>query len=311
MTDRLRVLVTGGAGFVGANVVRELVAFGHCVRVYDNFAIGSRTYVRDVNCEVVEGDVLDGDALARAISGVEAVVHLAASGSVVGSVEDPVENFNVNVVGTFRLLEACRACDVDRVVLASTGGALFGETVAPVDETSLPTPISPYGASKLAGEGYALAFARSYGLNTITLRFANVYGPWSAHKTGVTTSFLRAIAAGRPMVVFGDGSSSRDYIHVSDIAKAVGLALGAECRGGEVVHVATGVETTVRALAQLCRIVAGSPDHPIDFRPKRIGEVDWNVSSFDEANALLGFKPSVELEDGLRQTWQWMRAFGW
>lgn len=310
MTDRLRVLVTGGAGFVGANVVRELVGAGDFVRVYDNFATGNRLYIRDVDCEVVEADVLDSDALFKAVDDVQTVVHLAASGSVMGSIDDPVKNFEVNTVGTFRLLQVCRICGVERVVLASTGGALFGQTTPPVDETSLPTPISPYGASKLAGEGYALAFARSYGLNTITLRFANVYGPWSAHKTGVTTSFLRAIAAGRPMVVFGDGSSSRDYIHVSDIAAAIRLSLNAESPGGEVLHVASGVETTVQRLAELCRTVAGSPDHPIVYQPRRIGEVERNVASYGRARAVLGFEPRIGLEEGLHQTWRWLRSFG-
>ena len=170
-------------------------------------------------------------ALDAALSGVETVVHLAAAGSVVKSVEDPATNFDVNVVGTFQVLDAVRRAGLERTVLASTGGALIGDALPPVNEQSLPKPISPYGASKLAGEGYAHAFARAYGLRTVSLRFANVYGPWSERKQGAMTMFFRAIDAGEPIVIYGDGSASRDYTHVDDICRALELALEADADG--------------------------------------------------------------------------------
>ena len=221
------------------------------------------------------------------------------------SVQDPVPNFDVNVTGTFRVLDAARRAGVERIVQASTGGALIGDATPPVDEFSLPKPLSPYGASKLAGEGYAHAFAQSYGMRTVALRFANVYGPWSAHKQGAMTLFFRAIQAGEPIVIYGDGSASRDYTHVEDISRALELALDRDVPGGTVLHIASGVETTVAELARLCCDAAGAPDHPVEYRPKRPGEVGRNFASYDLAKQLLGYVPSISREDGIRSTWRW------
>src|SRR6202161_1257410 len=225
MADARHVLVTGGAGFVGATLVRRLVDSGHSVRVLDNYSTGDPAHLAGVDAELVEGDIRDTAALDAALAGIQAVIHLAAAGSVVMSVEDPVTNFDVNVLGTFRVLDAARRARVERTVEASTGGALSGDDTPPVDERSLPRPISPYGASKLAGEGYASAFAKTYGLRTVAIRFGNVYGPWSARKRGAMTMFFRAIHEGEPIVIYGDGSASRDYTHVEDISNALEAAL--------------------------------------------------------------------------------------
>jgi UDP-glucose 4-epimerase len=303
--EKNKVLVTGGAGFVGATLVRRLVQGGYEVRVLDNLTTGSAEHLDGVEVELVEGDIRDTDALERVLEGVGSVVHLAAAGSVVMSVEDPVANFEANVLGTFRVLDASRRAGVRRVVLASTGGALIGDAVPPVNERSLPKPISPYGASKLAGEGYAHAFAKSYGLSTVALRFANVYGPFSARKKGAMTLFFRAIHSGEPIVIYGDGSASRDYTHVDDICRALQLALEAEVEGGTVLHIASGVETTVAELADLCRDAAGRPDHPIEHRPKRPGEVERNFATYDLANKVLGYAPTISREEGIVRTWTW------
>ena len=305
MDETRRVLVTGGAGFVGATLVRRLAGHGHSVRVFDNFSTGDKSHLADVDAELVEGDIRDVRGLDAALEGMQAVIHLAAAGSVVMSVEDPAANFDVNVLGTFRVLDAARRAGVKRTVQASTGGALIGDATPPVDERSLPKPISPYGASKLAGEGYAHAFAKAYGMDTVALRFANVYGPWSERKRGAMTMFFRAIHASEPIVIYGDGSASRDYTHVDDIARALELALDSDVPGGTVLHIASGVETTVRELADLCRAAAGAPDHPVEYRPRRAGEVDRNFASYDLAEKVLGYAPSIGREDGIRQTWQW------
>jgi len=309
MSETSRVLVTGGAGFVGATLVRRLVESGHAVRVFDNYSTGDASYLAGVDAELVEGDIRDAAALDTALAGMDAVIHLAAAGSVVMSVQDPVTNFDANVVGTFRVLDAARRAGVERTVQASTGGALIGDATPPVDERSLPKPISPYGASKLAGEGYAYAFAKAYGLRTVALRFANVYGPWSAHKQGAMTLFFRAIHAGQPLVIYGDGTSSRDYTHVDDIAGALQLALEHDVPGGTVLHIASGVETTVAELARLCREAAGVPDHPVEYRPTRAGEVNRNFATYDLAEQTLGYKPSIDRETGIRLTWQWYQEF--
>jgi len=305
MSETRRVLVTGGAGFVGATLVRRLVGGGHTVRVLDNFSTGDASYLTGVDAELVEGDIRDAEALDATLAGMDAIIHLAAAGSVVMSVQDPVTNFDVNVVGTFQVLDAARRAGVERTVQASTGGALIGDATPPVSELSLPKPISPYGASKLAGEGYAYAFAKAYGLRTVALRFANVYGPWSARKQGAMTLFFRAIHAGEPLVIYGDGSSSRDYTHVDDIARALELALERDVPGGTVLHIASGVETTVAELARLCSEAAGVPDHPVEYRPKRAGEVNRNFAAYDLAEQMLGYRPSIDREAGIRSTWRW------
>jgi UDP-glucose 4-epimerase len=303
------VLVTGGAGFIGATVVRRLVGAGHSVRVLDNYATGDPAYLDGAGAEVIRGDIRDQRALDAALSGIRAVVHLAAAGSVIESIADPETNFSFNVLGTFRVLDAARRAGAERVVMASTGGALIGDAVPPVDERSLPKPISPYGASKLAGEGYAHAFAGAYGLRTVALRFANVYGPWSAHKRGAVTLFFRAIEAGEPIVIYGDGSASRDYLHVEDIARAIELSLARDIPGGTVLHIASGVETTVTELAGLCAAAAGAPDHPVEYRPARAGEVGRNFASYDLAREVLGYQPTISREAGLRGTWEWFQKF--
>ncbi len=307
MAESLRVLVTGGAGFVGATLVRRLVRSGHSVRVFDSYATGDPSHLAGVDAELTEGDIRDVAALDAALTGMQAIVHLAAAGSVVESVRDPVTNFDVNVLGTFRVLDAARRAGVGRTVLASTGGALIGDAPPPVSERSLPKPISPYGASKLAGEGYAYAFAQAYGLRTVALRFANVYGPWSARKQGAMTVFFRAIHAGEPIMIYGDGSASRDYTHVEDVSRALELALGRDVPGGTVLHIASGVETTVRELASLCSAAAGAPDHPVEYRPKRAGEVGRNFASYDLARQVLGYAPTISREDGIPGTWQWFQ----
>ncbi len=305
MADARRVLVTGGAGFVGATLVRRLVASGYWVRVFDNYSTGDAEHLAGVEAEQIEGDIRDIAALDSALNGMGAVMHLAAAGSVVASVADPVTNFEVNVLGTFRVLDAARRAGVQRVVLASTGGALIGDATPPVSERSLPRPISPYGASKLAGEGYACAFAHAYGLPTVALRFANVYGPWSARKRGAMTMFFRAIEAGEPIVIYGDGTASRDYIHVDDISRALQLALERDVPGGTVLHIASGVETTVAELADLCRAAAGAPDHPVEHRAPRAGEVARNFATYDLAQQVLGYAPTIRLDEGIHTTWEW------
>lgn len=299
------ILLTGGAGFVGANLVPRLEAAGYRIRVLDNFVTGRAEYLSSTSAEIVEGDIRDPDSLDTAIAGMQAVIHLAAAGSVVDSVARPRDNFESNAVGTFNVLDAARREGVERVVFSSTGGALIGDATPPVNEESLPKPISPYGASKLAAEAYCHAFAKSFGLRTIALRFANVYGPFSGHKKGAMTVFFKALWNDDPIVIYGDGKASRDFMHVADICQALHKALEADLEPGAVMHVATGVESTVIDLANACRSAAGKPDHPIEFRDRRPGEVERNFASYDLAAKLIGFRPTVSLQDGIADTWKW------
>lgn len=300
-----RILVTGGAGFIGSNLARRLLDDGWSVRVLDLLVTGRKEYLDGLDVEFVAGDIRTPEIVADALTDVDAVAHLAASGSVVQSVADPAANFSTNVVGTFTVLDEARKAGVGRFVFSSTGGALIGDATPPVDERSVPRPISPYGASKMVGEAYGHAFARSYGMHTVSTRFANVYGPYSGHKQGAITVFFKAIHNGEPIVIYGDGKASRDYLYVDDICAGIRLGLTADVPAGSVYHLATGVETTVAQLADACRRVAGKPEHPIEYRPARAGEVDRNFASYDLAKAELGFTPTVDLDEGLARTWDW------
>jgi UDP-glucose 4-epimerase len=282
------------------------VESGYRVRVLDNLTTGDPAHLAGVDAELVKGDIRDPGALDDALRGMDSVIHLAAAGSVIGSVQDPAINFDVNVNGTFQVLDAARRAGISRTVQASTGGALIGDATPPVNERSLPKPLSPYGASKLAGEGYAHAFAKTYGIRTTAIRFGNVYGPWCARKRGVLNVFFESIHDGKPLVIYGDGTSSRDYVHVSDISHALQLALEKDdLPGGTVLHAASGVETSITDLADLCRSAAGFPDHPVEHRPARPGEVGRNFAAYDLAAELLGYAPTVKREDGIPQVWQW------
>ena len=217
-------------------------------------------------------------------------------------------NFDVNVVGTFRVLDAARRAGVERTVQASTGGALIGDATPPVDELSLPKPISPYGASKLAGEGYAHAFAKTYGLRTVALRFANVYGPWSGRKQGAMTKFFQALArAASPSSSTATARHPATTRTWTTFPGPFSWPWRTTCPAARCCISPPGVETTVSDLADLCRAAAGLPDHPVEYRPKRPGEVDRNFASYDLAKQVLGYTPSISREEGIRSTWQWFQ----
>jgi UDP-glucose 4-epimerase len=301
-----RVLVTGGAGFIGANLLRQLDS-SHDVRVFDNLVRGSRDLLpADRDIDVVVGDIRDPEAVKRAMDGMDLVIHLAAFGSVVESVTDPVENFEINVRGTFEMLRGAADAGVERFVFASTGGAIMGDQEPPIDERSLPWPISPYGASKLCGEAYMHAFAGSFGIRPVALRFANVYGPYSAHKKGVITRFIRAALAGGTFEIFGDGQASRDFLHVDDLCRGILAAADSELSDA-VLHLASEKETTINELARLILDLVGS-DVEIVHHPKRPGEVERNFARADRARELLGWEPQLSLREGMAGTIEWFRA---
>ena len=304
MTDK--VLVTGGCGFIGANLVRMLLDKGQQVMVFDNLSTGTRDYMDGLDITFSEGDIRDTGALGDALAGADRVVHLAAYGSVVESVEDPQTNFEMNVVGTFNVLNQAVRHNIRKLVFSSTGGALIGDAIPPVNEQSLPKPISPYGAGKLCAEAYCHAFSKSYGINTVCTRFANVYGPYSQHKSGVINQFFKKITQDEALIIYGDGSSTRDYIHVSDLCNGITRALLNDNVSNDVIHLASGRETSLRQLAELMITVSGKTDHPIEFRDKRTGEVDRNFARYDYAKEVLGFEPQYTLEEGLQEAWDWL-----
>ena len=299
----MATLVTGGCGFIGTRLVLQLLERGVETRVIDNLSRG-RADNLPAGVALTVGDIRDADALAAALPDADAVVHLAAYGSVIESIADPLENFDVNARGTLVLLRACQEAGVKRFVFASTGGALMGNAEPPVDESTLPWPVSPYGASKLCGEAYLHAFAGAYGLRTTALRFPNVYGPCSDHKTSVVTTFVKNALTGQPLIVYGDGSASRDFLYVDDLCRAICAALEADL-SDEVVQLASERETTVGELAELVLHVTGREELAIEHLPARRGEVARIFASAEKAHRLLGFAPTETLESGMEKTAAW------
>ncbi len=299
----MKILVTGGCGFIGSNLAPCLLEAGHDVRVLDNFSVGTREALAGCQVELVEGDVRDAAVVGRAVQGVNAVVHLAAQTGVIPSQREPRLDFDVNVGGTLGLLLASREAGVQRFVFASSN-APIGDTEPPVDETRAPHPLSPYGASKLAGEGYCSAFYGSYGLPTVALRFANVYGPRSSHKESVVARFIKDTLDGKSLTIFGDGQQTRDLIHVSDLCAAIERAIDTPI-AGQVIQVATGVETRILDLARLVTQALGKPDMPISFCPPRPGEIRRNYACIDRAQQILNWSPTIPVFSGVPQTCQW------
>jgi UDP-glucose 4-epimerase len=299
----VRAIVTGGAGFIGSHVVDALVARGDEVAVIDslahglkeNVSAGAELHVRDIR-EPLD-DLFD-------VVRPEAVFHLAAQADVRVSVENPVEDADVNVVGTIRILEGARRHGA-QVVFSSTGGAIYGECETPAREDTVTEPLSPYGTSKLAAEEYLRSYNRLYGTRHISLRYGNVYGPrQDPHgEAGVVAIFLGALSRGEPAKIFGDGAQTRDYVYVGDVARATTSTVGQD---HGVFNVGTGRETSVVELYELCARVAGS-DIPAEQAPARLGELQRSFLDPTRAATELGFTAMVELEDGLRSTWDWIR----
>ena len=301
----MRVIVTGGAGFIGSHLVEGLVARGDEVHVVDDLSSGKREnvgpgatlHVRDVR------EPLD-DLVAEVRP--EGIAHLAAQVDVRVSVAEPVRDASVNVVGTVNVLEAARSVGA-RVVFASTGGAIYGECERPAREDDPRLPLSPYGTSKLAGEEYLASFARLHGAAHVALRFGNVYGPrQDPHgEAGVVAIFLGRLRDGETCRIYGDGTQTRDYVFAGDVVQAVTAAL--DGRDGGTFNVGTGTETSVLELYETCRAAAGSDAPPV-HEPARAGELARSVLDPTLAERRLGFRAATPLADGLARTWEWLEA---
>jgi UDP-glucose 4-epimerase len=298
------VLVTGGAGFVGSHLCEALVALGRRVRVLDDFSAGNAANLARIwhEVELVEGSVESPHAVERAMRGVESVVHLAARTSVAESLAEPARYEAANIGGTRVVLEAAAQARVRRIAFAASSSA-YGNHPAPQDESMTPEPLSPYAATKVEGERLVRAFAEGgSGTDAVSLRFFNIYGPRqdpNSAYAGVVARFATRAQAGLPVSIYGDGAQTRDFIHVSDVVRAVIAALDAvEPLGGAVVNIGTGRATSIRSLADTVGAVAGR-SVAVEFREARAGEVRHSVAATERAERMLAFRAETALEAGL------------
>lgn len=325
-------LITGGCGFLGTSLIRHLVAEGgHKIRVIDNLVVGTRDDLAAASSftelpaelsaltpspskgegwgegelvQLIVGDILD-DKLALAVTqGADVIVHFAANTGVGPSVENPRLDCVTNVIGTLNYLEAAHQNGVKRFVFASSG-APVGECEPPIHEEKVPHPVSPYGASKLAGEGYCSAYFRTYGIETVALRFGNVYGPGSGHKNSVVAKFIKQALNGETLEIYGDGSQTRDFIYIDDLIRAVQLAATTLNVGGEIFQIATNTETSVSELLEIMISVFKEKAMTVPtvrYSEQRIGDVKRNFSDTRKARRRMGWNSQIALRDGLSQT---------
>ena len=310
-----KVLITGGCGFVGTNLVDYLLKETDWkINVLDNLSVGKLDYLKNIKnydqsrVSFVEGDIRNKKDVQEAMRDCSYIFHLAAQTGVIPSIEDPFEDAEINIMGTITLLEEAVEQEIDSFILASSAAPL-GEQETPIHEEKIPSPLAPYGASKLACEGYCSAYAGSYGLNTVALRFSNVYGPNSWHKGSVVAKFIKQILDENTPKIYGDGGQTRDFIHTSDISQALLLSGNKELPNDfELVQIATGRETSVNELYEI--IKEKMEDRGVDVpdsehTESRSGEIYRNYADISKAKKILGFNPKVELEEGIEETIDW------
>jgi nucleoside-diphosphate-sugar epimerase len=299
------MLVTGGAGFIGSNLVRRLLERGHEVRVLDNFSTGDRRNLDALDVEIVEGELRSYERVHTAVRGIEIVFHLGALGSVPRSVQDPLTSSAVNVEGTLNVLLAARDEAVRRVVFSSSSSIYGNAGEFPRREAMAPDPISPYAVAKLAGERYCVSFSRVYqSIETVVLRLFNVFGPRQdpmSQYAAVVPLFISAIAERHPITIFGDGEQSRDFTYIDNVVDALETAAVVDGVNGAVLNVATGDPVTVNWIANAVGKVLGR-DVSRQHAPARAGDIRHSWADISQARQLLGFEPGVTVEEGLRRT---------
>ncbi len=302
------VLVTGGAGFIGSNLTEALLRLGHSVRVLDNFSTGRRgNLVFDEAypfLEVVEGDISDLATCQKAMEGIEYLFHQAALPSVQRSIEDPLTSHATNTGGTLNLLIAARDAGVRRVIYAASSSAYGDTPTLPKKEEMVPNPLSPYALQKLMGEEYCRLFSQLYGLETISLRYFNIFGPRqdpNSIYSAVIPKFINALVSGRPPIIYGDGEQSRDFTFIENVVHANLLAMNVEQTHGEVINVACGRRVSLNQLVKILQDIVGSHVSPIYEEPRK-GDVRHSLADIKRAKMLLNYEPKVGIEEGLRRT---------
>ena len=318
----MKWLITGGCGFLGTSVIKQLAKEGeHSFRILDNLTVGTREDLaeaidfveiessknipdlHDGECQLIVGDIRDAEITQDVAKDMDAIIHFAANTGVPNSVEDPRLDMECNVIGTFNMLEAARNNKVKRFVFASSG-APAGEVEPPIHEELPPHPVSPYGASKLAGEGYCSSYFKTFEIDTVSLRFGNVYGPGSKHKSSVVAKFIRLAMEGKQVEIYGDGSQTRDFIYIDDLVDAVIKAGTVKGVGGETYQIATANETTLNELLDIMKPALEEKGIKLDIKygKKRLGDVMRNFSDTSKAEQQLSWKTKTNLFDGIIKT---------
>ncbi len=310
-----RVLVTGGCGFIGTNLISYLLDHSNWgINIIDDLSEGKLHYLTsldnyiDDRVKFIEGDIRDEGILEDAVDGCDYVVHLAAQTDVISSINDPFNDSDINIMGTLNVLEASLRNNIKRVSFASSAAAV-GEQEPPVDENMIPRPLSPYGASKLAGEAYCSSYSGSHGLSTVALRFSNVYGPNSWHKGSAISLFIKQILDGKTPVIYGDGNQTRDFVHADDISMAIHSSLTRDIPSSfEVIQLGTGIETSINKLYEMIktRLEGEGIDVPEPrYAPARAGEIYTHYCDIDKARGLLRYEPTFDMEKGIDSTIRW------
>ena len=303
-----KYVVTGGAGFIGSHLVEELLRRGESVRIADDFSSGLRENVpAGQRCEVVEGDIANPDVARRAVAGCDFVIHQAAIPSVPRSVKDPATSHHANVDGTLQVLLAARDAGVKRLVFAGSSSVYGDAAVLPKREDMRPNPLSPYALQKLVGEQYCQMFTRLYGLETVTTRYFNVFGPRQqpgSPYSGVISLFTAALAQDRAPLIHGDGRQTRDFTFVGDVVNGVLRCCDAPNVAGEVINVAAGGRVSLLELVRALQVILKKDIQP-QFGPTREGDVRDSQADIFKARNLLGFEPQIAFQDGLERTVSW------
>ena len=303
-------LVTGGAGFIGSHIAEELLRRGERVRVADSFITGKRENLAHMpSAELVEGDLADFAVAQRAVAGIDYVLHQAAIPSVPRSVQDPITSNRANIDASVNVLVAARDAGVKRVVYAGSSSAYGNTPTLPKVETMATAPLSPYALQKLVAEQYCQMFTQLYGLETVTIRYFNVFGPRqdpSSPYSGVISLFIRALIEGRAPTIYGDGEQTRDFTYVANVVDGVLRACAAPDASGEVINVATGGRISLNELFRALQDLTGAGVKPI-YAETRAGDVRDSQADIDKARRLLGYEPTVTLEQGLEKTVAWFR----
>ncbi|MFW6176086.1 MAG: GDP-mannose 4,6-dehydratase [Thermoplasmatota archaeon] len=311
----IRVLVTGGCGFIGTNLIEYLLDVTEWnISVLDNLSVGKLEYLKSIKgyseerIDFFKGDITDKEDVEESIEGCEYVINLAAQTSVIDSIDHPKEDAEINILGTINLLKSSVENNVSKFTQASSAAPL-GEQEMPIHERKVPQPLSPYGASKLACEGYCSAFSGSYDLETVALRFSNVYGPKSWHKGSVVAKFIKQILDNEVPIIYGDGRQTRDFIHTKDISKALYLATVTELKDSfELFQIATGVETSINKLYEVIEEKMSENGFEVPepkYGEERAGEIYRNYADISKAENILDYEPEIDLEEGIEGCIEW------